>query len=152
MAGTTDSRAAGFDAAGFRSAIRFAMNMGLPNATSERATFKWSTVRTFATADPAGSPYDFSSTPTASVTHADVLIPVAVEFSARPAGSRDTAVGQFDSSRAVLTVLDEDYALVAGADLVLLGQNTYEIQFVGPPVGLFDVTIYQLFCDARDES
>lgn len=152
MAGTTDSRAAGFNAAAFRDAIRFAMNMGLPNATEERATFKWNTVRTYTTADPAGSPYDYTATPATSVAHADVAIPVAVEFSARPAGSRDTSVGQFDSSRAVITVLDEDYALIVGADQVLLGGNTYEIQFVGPPVALFDVTIYQIYCDARDES
>lgn len=152
MAGTTDSRAAGFNPAAFRDAIRFAMHMGLPNATEERATFRWTTVRTYDTADPAGNPYDYTATPATSVAHDDVLIPVAVEFSARPAGSRDTAVGQFDSSRAVITVLDEDYALVEGADLVLLGGNTYEVEFVGPPLGLFDVTIYQLYCDARDES
>lgn len=128
------------------------MNMGLPNATVERATFKWETVRTYTTADPAGNPYDYTATPAATVTHADVSIPVAVEFSARPAGSRDTSVGQFDASRAVITVLDEDYEQVEGADIVMLGENTYEIEFVGPPLGLFDVTIYQIYADARDES
>jgi hypothetical protein len=35
---------------------------------------------------------------------------------------------------------------------VLLGQNTYVVDFVAPPIGLFNVTIYQMYCSARDES
>lgn len=148
MAGSNSA----FDATAFRTAIRSAMTMGLPGTTSERATFRWTPDKTFATADGAGKPYSWGATPTTTTTHADVQVPVAVEFSARPAGSLSTVMGEFDTSRAVITVLDEDYADIVGADLVLLGGNTYEIEFVGPPMGLFDVTVYQLFCLARDES
>lgn len=128
------------------------MTMGGPVAVNERATFRWRTERDYAIDDPAQNPYDWSATPTTTVSLEDVQVPVAVEFSARPAASTETTVGQFDHSRAIITILDEDYDLVRGADQVLLGGNTYVIQFVGPPVGLFEVTVYTLYADAVDES
>lgn len=148
MAGTN----AAFNSTLFRSAIKSAMNMGLPEDTAQRATFRWTPVRAFGVEDPGSKPYNWSSTPTSEVLHADVQIDCAVEFSSRPAGSRDTVVGQFDTSRAILTILDEDFPSIEGATHVLLGGNTYEIQFVAPPMGLFDVTVYQIYADALDES
>ena len=141
-----------FDPAGFRDAVRFAMNMGLPNTVSERATFRRSSRKDYAIEDPAGRPYDFTDSPTRTVTQRDVQVPVAVEFAARPSGSFRTTLGEFDSSRAIVTVLDEDYALIEGSDQVLLGGNVYEVQFIAPPIGLFDVTVYQLHCQAVDEA
>lgn len=148
MAGTQQ----GFDAAGFRDAIRFAMNMGLPETESERATFRWNPARTFTTDDPAGLPYDWTDTPATETVHADVQVPVAIEFGAQAAAGTDTPVGQIDTSRAVLTVLDEDYQQIVGANEVVLGGNTYDIDFVAPPLGLFEVTVYQIYASARDES
>lgn len=141
-----------FNAANFRNVIRTTMTMGLPGATADRATFRWTTQHTYAKHDSAGVPFDLSASPVTTTTHADVQVPVAWEFQALRAASSDNAIGEFDTARAVLTLLDEDYALVAGADLVLLGQNTYDIEFVAPPIGLFEVTVYQLYCRARDES
>lgn len=141
-----------FDPAVFRQAIRDTMIMGLPNATAEKPTFRWNPDKTFTTADPAGQPYDLTASPVDTDAPPDVQIPCAVEFSARPAGSLDTVIGEFDTSRVIITILDEDYALIEGADQVLLGENTYNIQFVGPPLGLFEVTVYQLYAIARDES
>lgn len=141
-----------FDPARFRDAIHFVMQMAAPEDTSERVTFRWETEKTFTQADPAGRPYLWSSTPATSTPHADVQIDCVVEFSARPAGSRDTPFGQFDTSRAVISVLDDDFSTIQGADLAIINGNTYEIQFVGPAIGLFEVTLYQLFCEARDES
>lgn len=143
---------AGFDADLFRESIRAAMTMGLPNTVSERATFRWHPQRTFAKSDPTGKPYDLSAAPVSDTTPEDVQIPCAVEFSARPAGSMETALGEFDTSRVIITLLDVDMPLISGADEVILGGNTYDIQFLGPPIGLFDVTVYQLFAIARDES
>lgn len=148
MAGT-DPR---FPAQRFRDAIRFAMHMGLPNAVQERITFRWTTQKTFSTHDPAGRPYNWGSTPATTTSHADVLIDCAVEFTARPAGTRDTALGEFDTSRAVVTILDEDIDSVSGADTAIIGGNEYEILFTAPPMGLFEVTVYQLYLQARDES
>lgn len=143
---------AAFDPAVFRTAIRNTMLMGIPGASQDKPTFQWSIARDYAIDDPADSPYDWTSAPTSTVVHPDIQVACAVEFSARPAGSQQTIIGEFDTSRVILTLLDEDYALVKGADLVLMGGNTYTIEFVAPPMGLFDVTVYQIYCQARDES
>jgi hypothetical protein len=153
MATPTDPTfGAGFDADAFRSAIRSTMEMGLPGTVAERATFRWNSSATYSAEDVAHNPFDWTDTPLTEVTHADVLIPVAVEFSARPAGSLDTPLGQFDNARVVVTVLDTDFASVQGADEILLGENSYTIDFWGPPVGLFDVTIYTVYATATDEA
>lgn len=141
-----------FNEAQFRDAIKFAMKMGTPEDTEKRATFRWTTVKTYATQDPSGRPYSWSSVPTATVAHDDVQIDCAVEFIPRPSGGRDTPLGSFDVSRAVITILDVDYAEIAGADEVLIDGNTYDIQFEGKPDGLFGVTIHTIYADARDES
>ena len=154
MAGTTDPRASGFDAATFRDSIQFAMNMGLPETTSERVTFRWTPEKDWRIEDPGGNPYDYSSTnaPTNTVAPADVQVDAAVEFVTRTTLSGGTAIGEFNTPRAVITLLDVDYAQIEGADKVLLGGNTYYVDFVAPPMGLFDVTIYQIHCSAGDES
>lgn len=141
-----------FSAARFREAIHFAMQMGAPQTVSERVTFRWSTDRTFSTADPAGRPYSWDDSPTTTTTHPDVQIDCVVEFAARPAGSRDTPIGQFDTSRATITVLDDDIAAISGADTAIINGDDYEIQFMGPAQGLFEVTIYQIYAEARDEA
>jgi hypothetical protein len=148
MAGT-DPR---FSATRFRDAMRFVFQMAAPEAVERRVTFRWETERTFDGADPAGDPYFWDSAPLTTVSHADVQIDCVVEFSARPAGSRDSAIGQFDTSRAVITLLDEDIASIQGADTAIINGNTYDIQFEGPAIGLFEVTLHQIFCEARDES
>ncbi len=148
MAGT-DPR---FSAARFRDAIRFAMVMSASNTEQERVTFRWSVDQTFANADPAGRPYSWDATPLTSTARPDVQVDCVVEFAARPAGSRDSAIGQFDTARAVITLLDEDIDTVRGADQVIINGNRYDIQLEGPAIGLFDAGVYQLFCEARDES
>lgn len=141
-----------FSPAAFRTAIIDAMNMGLPVDPAERATFRWHKQQTFNTVDPTGTPYDLTASPVTDTTPNDVQIPVAVEFSARPAGSLETSIGEFDTSRVIITVLDEHYPSIEGADEVILGGNTYDVNFVAPPVGLFECTIYTLYAVARDES
>lgn len=141
-----------FNAANFRNTIRSTMEMGLPTATADRPTFQWKTERDYAIDDPAQNPYDWTATPTSTVTHADVQVACAVEFSARPAGSVDTPLGQFDTSRVVLTLLDEDYELIEGANRVVIGGNPYEVDFIAPPTALFEVTIYTIYATAVDES
>lgn len=128
------------------------MNMGAPEDSTKGVIFRWNTVTTHARMDPSGRPYRWDSTPTASVSNPDVIVDVAVEFSARPAGTRNTPEGQFDTSRAIITVLDVDYELIEGADLAIIDGDEYEILFEGPPVGLFETTIHTLICEARDES
>lgn len=141
-----------FNADEFRSAIRATMTMGLPNKVEERATFRWIVRKDWAQEDSGGVPFDLTSTPTRVEEHPDVQIPIAWAFSARPAQSVSTEMGEFDLGRVEMTILDVDYELVRGAELVVLGGNIYEIAFVAPPVGLFDVTVYTVYANARDET
>lgn len=151
MAGT-DSR---FDASAFRDAIHFAMNMGLPQDTDLRATFKWNTDETFINPDSSGSPFDLTESAASSVSFSDVQIPVAVEFLSKGGDTQDTRIGEFDVSRIIITILDDDFTELTQsgvfANQVQLDEALYDIQFVAPPVGLFEVTVYQLHCQAVDE-
>jgi len=151
MATPTDPTfGAGFNAAEFRAAITSTMEMGLPNAVEERPTFRWKTRKTFEIADPEGRPYDFGAAPTKQQSHEDVQVPCSVQFINMKGDGN--AVGQFDQPRAVLTLLDEHYTLVEGADEVLLGGNTYKVDYVAPPTGLFSVDVYKIYVLAVDES
>lgn len=152
MASTTDPRAAAFDAAEFRDGIKFAMSMGLPEDESERLTFRWKVDRTYTTSDPSGKPYDYSETPASSTQKDDVQIVAGVKFVTRATSGSGTAVANFDSPRVVVTVLDDDYGSVSDADEIILGGNTYTIDYWEPPQGLFDVTIYNVHASAVDES
>lgn len=155
MAGS-DAR---FNAAQFRESIKFAMRMGLPTETSERPTFRWIPERTYSTPDSAGFPLDWNDTPTSSVAPTDFRCDCVVEFASATAinVTTGTGLGQFDVTRGVLTILDEDWADVLEhgdriPDQVVIDGNTYVVKFVGPPLGLFEVTIYQVNIEALDES
>lgn len=158
---TGDARQAAFSATAFRDAIHFAMQMGIPGTVSERVTFQWTPEETYASADTKGSPYDWTDTPTASTTATDIpaslTVPVAIEFFDAKSSSGETVMGDFDVGRLRVTVLDTEYTQITDMnlglpDLVLVDGNTYTVDYFGPPVGLFDVTIYTVFCSSRDES
>jgi hypothetical protein len=141
-----------FNATVFRENIRATMVMGMPNSIDKQVTFKWSPDTTYNSIDTAGVPYDATDVPVTTETHADVIVPVAFEFAARPAGSLETSMGEFDTSRIVITILDTDWEEVVGADQIQIDEATYDIQFVAPPFALFDVDVYQIFAIARDEA
>lgn len=141
----------GFNPSAFRTAIRFAMEMGTPQAVSERATFQWPVEKTFVVADTMNKPYNWGAAPTSEVIKPDVQVLCAVEFSGN--GAFDgTAMGDFEKATAALTLLDEEYEKVIGATRVLLGGNTYEVLYTAPPVGMFETTVYTIYCEAVDES
>ena len=142
---------ADFDADEFRTQIRNTMFMGMPNAVEDRVTFRWSVRRAYSIEDNQGNPYNFSATPTNVVENPDVQVPVAVEFVSRQGNSEFAPIGDIRNPRATLTILDVDYVEIEGADQVLIGNQLYTIDFVGPPIGLFSVTIYQLYCTAVDQ-
>lgn len=151
MAGT-DPR---FNAAAVRDALRFAMTMGLPDTTEHQATFIWTTDKEFAQADSGNTPFNLGAVPTTTTEFEDVQVPVAVEFFSKGGDSQKTRVGEFDTARCTITVLDEDYeSLFQGGrrpDRVRLKDSLYRIEFEAPPVGLFDLTVYQFFCISEDE-
>jgi hypothetical protein len=152
MASPTTGVPAGFSAPAFRDAIKFAMRMGSPNQSSEKVTFQWKTRNDYAKEDILSQPYDWTSTPTSTDSRPDVKVDCAVEFGRIAGGVTErTVMGDFDTNRAVITVLDVDYALIEGADYAVIGGNTYIVEYV-QPLALFTVDVYQLHAVALDES
>jgi hypothetical protein len=155
MARPTDpSFGAGFDADAFRSAIQSTMEMGMATDESQRVTFHWKIRREYATADNAGNPYDWkppAPDPVEPVKE-PVQVPCAVEFVARNAQGLHTPFGQIDTPKVILTILDEFYTEVEGASWVTINDTKYNIDYVAPPTGLFDVTVYSLYLSAQDEA
>ena len=158
---TGDSRQAGFSAPAFKSGVKFAMQMGLPGTEAERVSFTWDPVNTYASADSRSEPWDYADAPTTTVSAvnspASLTLPVAFEFLDAKASSGDTSIGEFDSPRLKITVLDDEYALIQDMNLglpdgLIVDGNEYVIEYWAPPVALFTVSVYQVFAVARDES
>lgn len=150
MAG--DGTELGFPADEFRDAIRTAMQMGSPNAATDKATFRWEPSVTVTPRSPSGRPYDWTAAPTADLTHEDVTLDeVAVEYA--PARQlAGTAPGTFVPLRAELTVLDEEYAQVRGANLVLLHgveAPTVWLIVAETETALFSVDVYTLHLERQ---
>jgi len=140
----------GFDPDLFRSAITSAMEMGLPQEVSERVTFCWTPTKSFSVSDPEGNPYDLSGTADNTVERDPVQVPVSINFSSsKPDG---TSIGDFDENRTTLTILDIHYDQVRGADKVLIDDDTFTIDYVGPPTGLFEVTVYTIYLVSVDKT
>lgn len=139
-----------FNSTIFRNNIKNVMRMGAPNAVEERVTFCWPAEKTFVgKTDPSGRPYDLASATSSVIQKENIKIDCAVEILDRnPTG---TPIGEFNNPRAIITVLDVDYESIKGSTIVLIGGNTYNVNYV-EPVGLFDVTIFTIHAQAVDES
>lgn len=141
----------GFDADLVRSALTSAMEMGMATLPEDQATFFWKEVGSY---EHGGKvPYDLTASPVSIVQAAKTaVIPVAVEFIPRATGVEGTPLGDIQSPRAVLTVLDVHYPTVEGADGVEFSGAKYDVDFVAPVIGLFDMTVYQIYVSAVDEA
>ena len=152
---------AGFDPDNFRTQIRNTMIMGLPQTIGERPTFYSPATTTwpthYANGDPInfdddGKPLDPTVRPVEHGGDVGIQVACAVEFKAATGEDQEVLVGNFRDTSAVLTLLDTEYALVAGCDTVDLGGVRYYINYIGPPLGLGTVTVYQLYCNPTGES
>ena len=147
MAGTSKS----FNATAFRTAIRAAMTMGTPPAAADALKFYWNPVTTVtATKDGEGIPFD----PTATVTRADarsVSKPCALEYLDATGTGHPTPFGSVVPSRVRVTLLDEDYAVVADANFVVIGGDRYIRHHEPPAVGLFSVGVHQIVYIAEND-
>lgn len=138
----------GFDPAAFRDAIHFAMLMGSPNQTADKATFKWERVQTFDPQDSLKRPYHWNESVQSETTHADVTLDeVAIEYRAARSEA-GTSVGVFDPLKAVMTMLDVDYARIKGASVVNLGPANWHIVAVTQEA-LFGVDVYNLIIERQ---
>lgn len=151
MAEVLDPAFAGdFPSDEFRSAILNTMVMGSPNKTVDKPTFYWNTDKTYTVQDRNKKPYTLGSVePVEDNTPDPVVATVAVEYVQRNPAL--TGMGDFDKSRAILTILDEEYQKIEGADWVTLGGDKYEIKYVTVD-GLFDVDVYTMHVTAIEES
>lgn len=140
MAGTNPA----FNASKVRDALRTAMGIGAPSNPDDQITFRWTPSKTaMGPADPAGIPYDLHSRAASTSSLPDVKVPAGARLTA--SAPVDTQIGEFDPTKLVLTVLDEDYAQIQGADKVLYCGNTYDIEFAYAE-GLFDMTSWTIIC------
>jgi hypothetical protein len=121
------------------------MLMGQPGDVNDQVTFIWLEHDQYQSEDSADNPYSWTQAPTAVTSSAKTVVQVncAVDYTSGTV-TADSA-GQFAADKAVLTLLDVDYASVAGADQVRLGGHLYAIDSPGAtPIGLFDVTVWQI--------
>lgn len=152
----------GFNESSFRTAILNTMLMGMPQDPAEQLTWWWHRDQTFSPDDPAGDPYDWTSPPVTDAPgnpaipdpgqpgEQHLIVPYALEFSARPAGSANTVFGEIDTSRAIVSLTDTDYEKIKTADYATVGETTYRIQFKGAAIGLFGYTLFQMYLEAED--
>lgn len=150
MAGT-DPR---FPSAQFREGILFAMNMAKPNAVEELTTFYRDIDGTYVRTDPAGKPYAWDTSPLVNPSREEVVVPCSVEYTARVSMADVTSVGEFNLSRAAITVFADGYEQIKDiqATHVKIGGSTYRISSVSPPDTLFDQTFYTISAEAIDEA
>lgn len=153
MAGTDPTNS--FLASDFRTNILAAMTMALPNTVADQPTFRWKTEGVYDQADPAGNPYYWGATPVSVTVIPDLQVTCAVDISGSPTSSTGTDAGEFTELTARITLLDTQYqALLANGgrlpDLVLIGQSTYQVDYMQPSIALYDVEVYTLFASSHD--
>lgn len=146
MAGTNG----GFNAAAFRTGIRFAMTMGAPATAADSLRFFWNPIMTTtAVTDGDRVPFDPAAAITVTQQKAPVTKPCAVEH--LDVSGEPTPFGVIVPAKIRVTLLDEDYKAVKDADYVVYGGDKYVRYEQPPPLGLFDATIFQIVYVAENE-
>lgn len=151
---------ASFDADAFRNAIRFAMQMGSPPDTDKQAVFiKKSTSRTFwknnvQVSNPRLDRDRMPLDPEVEVRDGadeEISVDCAIEVSSLT--GNETPIGLINaSSKVTVTVLDEQYALVKGAQELRYNGDIYKYGYEPEGLGLFDVGINTLVFYAEQET
>lgn len=140
---------ADFDGVQFRNAIRFAMQMGVPPDPDKQAVFVFKpTGRTYwkndvqlvsaPRLDRDGKPLD----PTVEVRRVEAdtkTVDCAVEIVR--ADAEELPVGTFRQTKAVVTVLDEQYEEIRGCIEMVFNGDRYKFGYEPEGLGLFDVGI-----------
>jgi hypothetical protein len=150
---------ADFDGDQFRNAIRFAMQMGTPPEVGKRASFVFKSAgRTYwkdgveqisPRLDRDGKPLD----PTIQVINtAPVVKTVDCAVEIVRADADELPVGNFRPTKAVVTLLDEQYDQVKGCRELLFNGDRYLYGYEPEGLGLFDVGINTMIFYATDET
>jgi hypothetical protein len=155
MAGTN----AAFDATQFRDGIHFAMQMGTPPdpAIAPVFVFPPGAVTYWKNGveviDPAldrdGYPFD-PEIKKVAVPAKRVTVNCAVEYT--KADAEEIPVGSFRPIKAIVTLLDVDYAQVKGCREMIANDDTYAYGYEPGAMGLFEVGIHTMFFFAVQET
>lgn len=147
MAGTNP----GFNAAGFRKAIKSAMQMGASPTEGERATFHFAAQLIYNSGNVDGDlvPFDPAAT-VVSTEPPTVQVDCAIEYF--DAEAQPTAFGLMSPTRIAVTVLDVDYERVKDCAYVVVAGDRYDYRRTEPPAGLFDVGLFVMHFTARNET
>lgn len=142
----------GFDSQAFKDGIHFVMAMGAPPDADAQATFYFPSVLVYQSSEGTDSPGDIPLDPTIPVTRTivpSVKVPCAVEY--QDAEGIVTDFGLNTPSKAVLTLLDEDYVRVKGCSYVTLNGEKFIYRHTEFPSGLFDVGVYTMHFVSEDQ-
>lgn len=140
----------GFDAARFRSAIRFVFTMAEPPSTVDQLVFHWNPTSTSA-GPKSGDGVPFNPTQAiTTTTPPTVKRPYLVEYV--DAAGEPTPFGKVIPSRVRVWLLDGDYDDVKTADYVVISGDRYERDHEEPSYGLFDVGIHCCTYSAMNET
>jgi hypothetical protein len=148
-----------FDSQGFRDAIHFAMEMGAAPDPTLRPTFIFkSTVQSYRkngvpVPDPRldrdGKPLD-PDIEAVETSGNRVQVDCAIEIIR--ADADELPVGNFRPTKAVVTLLDEEYAQVKGCREMVYDGDRYLFGYELEALGLFDVGTFTLIFYCLDDS
>jgi len=130
-----------------RAGLRYPMQMGMPVDEALRPTFYFQQPTIDATTDPTGAALDLNAG-TASEPEVGVQVLCAVEQ--REGESDETVLGTFDADEYVITVLDEEWALISNFVSCTLGGRYFVRSKELYHYGLFTVTVFQVRVEALD--
>jgi hypothetical protein len=139
----------------FRNGIRFAMAMAAAPDTAQRAIFRFPARLVYvndgedAPVDAHGVPYN-PDVPVRREEPDPVIVDCAIEYF-DDRGQELSGFGPVSASRIRVLLLDEEYEQVKAADRIVAGGDTYHYRRTQPPMGLFDVGIFELWFHAEQE-
>lgn len=150
---------ASFDADQFRSAIKFAMQMGSPPDSDKQVYFisKSSAATYFKNGfEVTGIRLDRDKMPldpdVEVRTAADVEIQVDCAIEVVRADTNEIPVGNFGDTKAVVTLLDVDYEQVKDCQEIRFNGDIYQRGYEPDGLGLFDVGINTIIYYALQET
>lgn len=130
-----------FDADAFRTGIRFVYNLAAPPVAEEQITFFYNSQLIYNTpVDGEDTPFDPQATVQRVAPRAVKNVPCGIEYF--DAAHQEIVFGTVTASKIHVTLLDEDYQRVKGANYVVLGGEKYLYKVTEAPSGLFDVGLY----------
>jgi len=144
----------------FNTAIRFAMQMGAPVDPDKRPKFVFpSTGKTYwkdgvlvvnARTDRDGKPLNPEiEIRVAKPVTKQVDCAIVVE---RVGAGGEVAVGNFNSTRLVVTLLEEEWAEVVGCESVEYNGDLYVYAYEPENYGLFDAGVHTFIFNSKDET